>query len=951
MDGQMDGRVLRFAVLGRVQVWRGGEELDVGPRQQRQLLALLLVRAGALVEVDEIIEVLWGGQPPTSAANLVHRYVGNLRRLFEPELAPREVGRLLIRAGSAYRLDVDAENLDLARFRRLAREAAAATEQGDPAGALRHYREALSLWHGPCAVGLGDTLAGWPGCVAVNHEHVELVCAAARTAREVGAGGELLPVVSAVATEHPFNERVQSQFLLLLAATGHQADAVRAYHTVRAGLAEELGIDPGPELRAAYQLVLDQQAGTAQGGSAEQTPERSAPPIRFRPDQLPPELTVFAGRDDEIASLESIVDDETGPARTAIVVIDGMPGMGKTTLAVRWAHELVERFPDGSLYVNLHGFSEQQEQPAVHEVLRGFLVALGVPAEHVPEAEPAASALFRSLLSGKRMVLLLDNARDVEQVRPLLPGRSGCLVIATSRNRLTGLVAQEGARPLTLHSLTPEEGLLALRRRLGSARVAAEPTAADRIVALCGGLPLAIGLVAARAAAHPGFSLSAIANSIAEAGSLRFGDTDVGSVFSWSYRQLTPPAARLFRLFPLVPGADLGGDAVASLLGCTPREAQAALNELTRNSLLGEHLPGRYSTHDLIRLYAQHLAVAEDTDEECRRATRRLLDFYVHTAYAAHKALGPNQTWSPPPPAQHEITARPPVDRPTAMAWFLLEYRVFVQAVRIAVDADLPEHAWRLALTMDQFFQRQCLWHEWEATMRVALDATRRSRDLVAEADVTRSLAGATYFQRRYEEALGHLRRTATLYTELGHTTEWAYLENNLGMVRSGMGDHQGAIEHYTAGMRLYHDLQHRKGEASAMYGVARAHSQSGSPERAIALCHEAMRIFEEIDDVTDVGNCWMTLGSAHHALGQLDEAIDSYLHAIECYRKWGDRFEEAQTLSSLAETYVEVGAHDAALAMLRASRAVYEALGLPAAEDVAARISNVVNLATWPAA
>ncbi|WP_406118202.1 NB-ARC domain-containing protein [Streptomyces sp. NBC_00989] len=395
---------------------------------------------------------------------------------------------------------------------------------------------------------------------------------------------------------------------------------------------------------------------------------------------------------------------------TRIAVISGMGGIGKTTLAVHWAPRIAHPFPDGQLYVNLRGFDPGGTTKDPGEALRGFLEALGVPAQRIPVGEAAQTGLYRSLLAGRRALILLDNARDADQVRPLLPGSAGCLVVVTSRNHLFGLVTVEAARPLVLAQLKVPEARESLARRLGAGRVSAEPRAVDEIVARCAGLPLALAVVATRAAAHPGFPLAAIAAELREAhGSLdAFTDPDpagdVRAVFSWSYHTLSPGAARLLRLLSLHPGPDVALPGAAASAGVAPADVRPLLAELTRAHLLSEHTPGRYSCHDLLRTYAMERSEAEDAAADRDAAVHRLLDHYLHTAHAAGRRFSPAWTTSPLTEAQPGAGAVEFADDGAALSWYTAERRVLGDVVAVADRLGFDSHVWRFAWTLERFF-------------------------------------------------------------------------------------------------------------------------------------------------------------------------------------------------------------------------------------------------------
>ncbi|MGM1063044.1 ATP-binding protein [Saccharothrix sp. Mg75] len=451
------------------------------------------------------------------------------------------------------------------------------------------------------------------------------------------------------------------------------------------------------------------------------------------PRQLPAPPRHFAGREAELAALDRLADEAADTA--AVCAIGGTAGIGKTALAVHWARLAADRFPDGHLYVNLRGYGPGAPlSPA--EAVRGFLDALAVPPPEVPTTPDGQTGLYRSLLAGKRVLVLLDNARDAEQVRPLLPGSPGCLALVTSRDRLAGLIAVEDAHPLRLDPLTPPEARTVLADRVGAHRVLAEPAAADRIATACAGLPLVLAVVAARAATHPDFPLAALADELAGARGLDAfagGDraVDVRTVFSWSYRGLPPAAARLFRLLALHPGPDVGTAAAASLAGVDVREARRLLRDLADAHLLNEHLPGRFTRHDLLRAYAGELTGEEDRAEDRRAAVHRVLDHYLRTADRAAHLLDPHRVPAEPPAPAVGAAPEEPADTARALAWFTAEHRVLL-AVTAQRDPGFDAHVHGLARTLSTYLYRAGYWHDWVFAEQAALRAARRAGDLAA---------------------------------------------------------------------------------------------------------------------------------------------------------------------------------------------------------------------------
>jgi len=592
-----------------------------------------------------------------------HPQVSSIARLLEPDLKARTSGRWLTRQGGAYRLVADENTSDLIAFRRMVKAARSARADDRPADALDLLMEALGLRRGACGEGPGRYRRYRDYFTAVDQEYTAAVAEAADAALACAQPLRILPLLRQIASDEPLNESLQARLMFLLAATGQQALALSHYQAVRERLSDELGVDPGTEMRTAHGKVLQQELPSAGAGnqaeiatapgSARLPDTRAArigsppgaPSPLVPPAQLPADLPTFAGRKAELAQVSKMLSPDSESPLVAICAIDGMAGIGKTTFALHWAHHVAKQFGDGQLYLDLHGFDSSAFAMTPSDALGALLYSLGVPAGHIPGDLDARAGMYRSALAAKHVLIVLDNARDVEQVRPLLPGSGGCLVIATSRNPLAGLAMTEGARLLTLKLPSELTARETLERRLGADRVAAEPEALEEIIRLCGRLPLALAIVAARAAAHSDFTLASIATELRRTrGRLdAFGipgvAADARTVFSWSYRLLTSQACRLFRLLSLQQATDITAAASACLLGDAAETASRLMAELTSTALITEHQPGRYACHELIRAYAAELSASTDTDTDRREALARLLDHYLHSSYAAQAEL------------------------------------------------------------------------------------------------------------------------------------------------------------------------------------------------------------------------------------------------------------------------------------------------------------------------
>ncbi|MEU3185741.1 BTAD domain-containing putative transcriptional regulator [Streptomyces sp. NPDC006923] len=915
---------VRWTLLGPLEGFRDGTRLPLGPPRRRALLAALLVRAGSPISVAEIVDALWGQWPPDSAVNVVHRHIGELRRLLQPGLPRRATGRWILPSGGGYCLRVDADTLDLLKFRGLMEQA---RQAGEPTRALRRATQALDLWHGPVAQGIPDEVRRNPLFASLDREITAALCEAGAIALRAGAPHRVLPALQSAVAHRPLDEALRAQQLLVLAGAGHQAEACAEYEEIREKLLEELGIEPGPELRAAHRRIVGglgfppgahaardthaEASGTAAGHLADQgdTPAsfgRAAP----KPAQLPLDPPSFVGRQAELDRVLALVGRrDDGPGKTLVIsAIEGTAGIGKTTLAVHLAHLLSDRFPDGQLYIDLRGYDPTRPPLGPQEVLHYFLHAIGVAPQRIPGDIEGQSALYRSMLAGKRFLVVLDNAADARQVRPLLPGTPNCLVLVTSRNQLLGLVAQEGAYPLALDVLTPDDAQDFMVRRLGAGRVAAEPEAVLEIIALCAKLPLALAIVAARAAAHPGFSLASVAERLRQTdGTLDGfagpdGAVDVRTVFSWSCTGLSPRAARLFRLLALRPGPDVTLAAAAALADLPVSDARVALGELTASRLVSEHLPGRYTYHDLLHAYASELSRIHETEAARRTATRRVLNHYVLHAKAAAALIDPESAFSQdPPPALFPAEA-------AAMNWLVAERHVLAAAVHRAAEAELPDHAWQLAHSLDRFQELRGDWHEWAAVQREALEAAGTSEDLNARAYSHRGLGRAYSLLRRYDQALCHLERALRLFTELESARGQAHTHRALSWVMTRKNKQVAALRHAEAALDLYRSVGHLGGQADSMNSISWFLTLSGQGECAVTRAHQALVLHRTLGDGLGEARVLDTLGFAHDHLGNHEMAIRYYQQAVALFEEHEDSYNRAGSHSRLGDSYERAG-------------------------------------------
>lgn len=944
---------MRWSVLGPVQVTVGGRVLPIDRPQQRAVLALLLLNAERLVPLGHLVSALWADDPPASARTQVQVCVSRIRA------ALREAGAadLLTTQGGGYRLTVGGTELDLTEFTAAVERARVEEAAGRQAEAARLLRDGLALWRGPALAGAAGAFVD-AAAAGLDEQRLLAYERLAAVELELGRFAATARTLRPLVAEHPLREPLVAGYLLALAGCGQQAAALRLYAETRRRLVDELGVDPGPELSGAQLRVL-------RGRKADEP--APAGPAGPPPAQLPADPAWFTGRAAALRQLDALLPadparadrdgGQDGPARAVVIsAIAGTAGVGKTTLAVHWAHQVAHRYPDGQLYVNLRGFDLDGRAVSPGEALRGFLEALHVPPQRVPADLPGQAALFRTLLARRRVLVLLDNARDAEQVRPLLPGSPGSLVVVTSRNRLTGLVVNAGAHPVTLDLLGPAEARELLTARLGRGRARHEAAALDEIVRCCAGLPLALAVVAARAVGQPDVPLAVLASELRDGGPDRLsplatGDpmTDVRAVFSWSYRALDADSARLFRLLGLHPGPDTGRTAVASLAGLPPARVGPLLADLTRANLITERTAGRYAMHDLLRAYASELCHDTDPATETETARRRLFDHYLHASHAADHLLDPYRLARPAalptPTAGVTVGDRP--EHAWATAWFAAEHHVLLAGVEQAAATGLDRHAWMLAAALTTYLDRSGHWPELAAAQRTALAAARRRGDLAGQALAHRGLAIACTWSGDHEAAHRHYRRDLELYRELGDDTGRAHTHIGVSWVLARQGRLRAALDETRLALDLYRAADYRVGQAKALNNLGWMHARLGEPGPALQCCQSALRLHEETGDRHGAALTWDSLGYVRHGLGDHDEAADCYRRALALHRELGDRYDEAEVLDNLGDSLRAAGDLDAARRAWREALTIFDELRHPDADRPRAKLTAPAPMAS----
>lgn len=921
-------------MLGPVDVLAEDGPKPVQGLRRKAVLAALALHAGEVVGIDTLVDVVWGEAAPQTAANTLQSHVSYLRTVLGSKAA------ILARA-PGYMLDLGPEATDKLVVERLLREGSQAT---DPARAVRQLQQAMALWRGRS---LADAAAStWLEQQAERLDLLRTRVERALTGARLAAGEhqQLLPDLERLAHENPLDEQIHAQFMVALYRCGRQADALARYHRLRERLDEELGIEPSQPLRDLEIAILRQDPTLV---VAPATPAAAVKPI---PAQLPTALASFAGREAELASLDAILpelnrgEDMTGAA--VIAAVSGTAGVGKTALAVWWAHQVAGRFPDGQLYVNLRGFGPQGEAVDPESALRRFLEALGMPQERIPDTVAAQTGMYRSLLAGKRVLVMLDNARDATQVRSLLPGSPGCLALVTSRDQLTGLVAVEGAHLLPLELMTSREASELLTRRLGEARMAQDPESAMEIVRSCARLPLALAVVAARAVTRPSFPLSVIADELRQAtralDPFEGGDltSDVRAVFSWSYRALPEAAARLFRLLGLHPGPDLSVAAAASLAAIPLRQARALMGELDRAHLLSEHRPGQYAFHDLLRAYACELTEAHDRQEARDDAVARLVEHYLHTAHHAATLIEPHYvplTLSPPRPG---VGTAKLTDAEGAQAWFDAEHNALLAAITTAA-ASQPTQAWQLAWSLSIFLLWRGMWHQQTLACQAGLEAARRTGDVAGEAHSLNRLACGYAMSGRIAEADPLFRQSLRLFEGLGDHVSQAIVHGSLGWLAGTQDRPAESLSHCLRALDEYRAANHRAGQALVLNDVGFAYALLGNYRQALTYCRQALAATQELGARSWEVAVWDSLGYIHHRLGDYERAISCYERSIALGRQLADRASQAEALEHLGDVHLSAGDAGAAHRAWTGSLRIYDEIGHPDADALRLKLDG----------
>ncbi|MBW4722176.1 AfsR/SARP family transcriptional regulator [Saccharothrix obliqua] len=921
---------VEFRVLGPVEAEVDGRPVDLGHARQRWVLAVLLVAANQWLSADQLLDRAWGDRIPYGGRDSLYGYLSRLRR------ALRATGEAdIVRRSGGYELVVDPDAVDVHRFHRLVADAHATDDEG--AAAL--LGRALELWRGEPCTGL-DT--PWIDAVRAELERQRLAAELDHNdlRLRLGRHAGLLTGLAALTTTHPLDERLAGQFMLALYRNGRQADALDHYRRLRARLAEDLGTDPGPDLQRLHQRIL-----AADPALADPAAEAGRPPAT--PRQLPAAPGMFTGRHAELAQLDHA---PTTTASTVLIsAIGGAGGIGKTWLALAWAHRNLHRFPDGQLFVDLHGFSPTGRPIDPADALRGFLTALGAAPDGLPPDRDGLAARYRSLVAGRRMLVVLDNAATAEQVAPLLPGSPTCTVLVTGRTTLPSLIDRHGARHLSLDVLTPAEARALLAARLGEARIDAESAVTDELLGLCGRHPLALTITARHAATRPHVPLAEIAAELRESGlDMLDHDTDptasLPAVLSWSLRWLTDRQRTVFALLGIAPGPDIDLPAATALTGEPEVDTRKALRALEDHFLLDRHAHGRYAMHDLVRAYAATTAHDHLTEPVRRAALERVVDHYLHTAHAADRLLDPHRQpiTIGPPAAGARPLALP--DPPSALAWLNTHHPHLLSAQHTADATGRYPAVWHLAWALTTFHMRRGHRHDALAVWQAAVDAAEHLPDPATRALAHRRLGHAYSELELHDQAVEHLHRALALTEHHQDTNQQAQTHHYLARIRERQGDDRQALEHARYALDLFRTLDEPVAEAVALNAVGWYAAHVGDYDTARDHCLAALALARHHHATNSEAAVLDSLGFIDHHTGHHHRAVDHYQQALTLYRALGDTTDAAHTLDRLGHPHVALGRGDRARAVWQEALELYREQGRDAdAERVRRQLDDLV--------
>jgi DNA-binding SARP family transcriptional activator len=954
---------MEFRILGPIELWSAGQQRDLGPARARCILAVLLLTPRTIVPVEALIDRLWDTRPPPKARESLSVYIARLRASLRQALGDslRLVGR-----ARGYMLDVDPEAVDLHQFRRLRRQAHALNASGDFDHAASLLREADGLWHGQALAGIrGDWVARMRD--SLEEERRAAILERVECELELGRHVDLVGELRHLMAQYPLDETFIAHQMTALYWNGRPGDALSLYRETRSRLIDEQGTEPGPMLSELHQRILRRDPQLAER-LAGQRPGRVS-----RPDTLPPETVEFVGRSEELGLLTG----ENGDT-PRISVIEGMPGVGKTALAVHAARTVSGQYPDGMLYLDFHTHDPGRPSLEPAEALHRLLRMLIVPATQIPDAIGERGALWRAQLSRRRAVVILDDAGRLDQIRPLLPVAGRCLILITTRRRLPDL---EGARALTLDVLSLDDAITLFRRIAGQGRAQDEDKVATA-VGLCGRLPLAIQLTAGRLAQDcpPRLAdlIEELSQSPARLGGTGAASPGVMSAFDLSYRALEPDHQRIFRRLGMSPCACISLQAAAALGGCTLVEAEKALAALLEHHLLARAPADQFRFHDLIRGYAAVRAARDDPEPERRQAVARLLDYYLHTADKADRVLHPFRRRMPVSVTQPPAASPALGTQEDAAGWLESEWGNILLAAQHAGRHEWKRKCADLTHVLADFVEIRAYWDEaiashtlalqacrdvadpariaqaslelsmvsqqtgrHEATLSLAEDAAAIYRSLAdwrGEAEALDQIGMAHQRAARSREALAYFHEASNLYRDAGDQHGVANTSNHSGIACWHLGRYPDAMGHLREALSLYRDVGDRRGEAKTLNNLGRMQLYCGYHRDALEDYQKSLEIFSEIGGAQNEAILYHNIGGVHHYKGSYEEGLAACRRALAIYRDIGDLPNEADVLNDIGAIYQSAECHDEALIYHQKARFIAEEIGNLSQQVIALR-------------
>ncbi|GGO60751.1 AfsR/SARP family transcriptional regulator [Nonomuraea cavernae] len=949
-------------LLGPLCVSDGGRTIHVTSGRQRALLAALLVNPNQPLSADHLIEVLWGNRPPENARAALRTYTMRLRQTLGQELGARIVTR-----PQGYLIKAETHEIDLLLFQRHAANARAAVREDSWETAAAELLQALALWRGEPFTEVPSTVLRERELPHIEQLYLRTLELHYEAQLRFGQHHDAVLELERTIESHPLRERFWAQLMTALYRSRRKGDALTAFQKVHRQLVGELGIEPGPELQRLHQAILNDDVGLAfpkaqeeprvdegRGGGAGRlgAPQPTIePPPTLVPRQLPLAPRHFTGRLDARHTLNLALNETQREGRTAasVVVIGGIGGIGKTALAVHWAHQVADLFPDGQLFLNLRGFETADHSMALETALRSLLDAFAVPKEHIPAGLADQAALFRSTLAGKRVLLILDNVQDAEQVLPLIPASQGCLTIVTSRNQLTGLLVRTGAHSVSLGPLEVGETIELIEKLIGRQRTEAEPESMAKLVAMCDRIPLAASIMASKARIQPSLSLTELIGIFETIPSPldRFdtGDTvtSVRSLLDGSYRHLTDDARRLLRLLGLHHGNQINHAAAASLTAMSLENTRKALVDLRRNHLVENVRPGQYSMHDLIRSFAVEVVNREETETGRCLASNRVLNYYVHSVHGAVALLMPMRRFKPLPTAQRRIRVSRFHTPAEAAAWFEANRDSIMSALLHAPDDGFPLYCWRLVERISPLLERLGHWHDWRRAARRAAETARSLGDLYAEAVSQLELGSVADLLNPADDSARHgLDRALTLFEELGDVAGQARTHYRLTLFH-GRRHRQSECQHHSEQAFILHGKDaNLAGQAEALNALGWFCVSFGDYDTAISTCRKALKLYAGSGNLTGEADTWDSLAWAHQRSGALTAADRCYRRVISMDEKLdrlGHRYRQAETQSRYGDLRYELGDTEGALRLWRKAHRTLDELNHPQRDAVQQKI------------